>query len=153
MDIKELFADAKKEDPKKEEEEEEEPKSKPMSKLALIIGSIFFIAFGSYAAYLSWGCNTASNTSVGLKVFFAFFAFLGNFGYIIQYWIMRSKDCKILRYVKATNNDLINQAIYTPPPVAKPVAPAVVPPSPPAPTPAPVADVAPKQVAGRRRRK
>ena len=47
-----------------------------------------------YAVYLSWSCNSALNMSVGLKVLYAFFAFLFGLLYLLFYVIFRAGQCK-----------------------------------------------------------
>ena len=46
-----------------------------------------------YAVYLSWSCNSALNMNVGLKLLYAFFAFLFGFIYLIFYLIFRAGQC------------------------------------------------------------
>lgn len=58
------------------------------------------IVIGIVAAYLSWSCNTAMQYNFGLKVFFAFFAYLFGLVYLILYIIMRYDTCA---YIKKTN--------------------------------------------------
>lgn len=70
------------EERKKEPYRQQAPKQNIMSQIL----SLFF---GVFAAYLSWTCNTVEGVSVGLKVFYAFFAFLFGPLYLIIYAIMR----------------------------------------------------------------
>lgn len=51
------------------------------------------LAVASFAAYLSWSCNTAAGIDVALKVLYAFFAFVFGFVYLIFYVIFRVGTC------------------------------------------------------------
>lgn len=56
--------------------------------------TVLFILYCSlFSIYLSWSCNTSLGMSVILKIFYAFFAFLGGFSYIIFYVIFRVGTC------------------------------------------------------------
>ena len=57
-----------------------------------IISIIISLVIGCIAATLSWNCNTAKEVSVGLKIIFAFFAFIFGLIYIVLYLIFLS-DC------------------------------------------------------------
>ena len=60
------------------------------------IGSSTFILMlliNSYAAYLSWECNTNNNYPLLLKVLFAFFAFMFGSLYIVYYILFKFDDC------------------------------------------------------------
>jgi hypothetical protein len=57
-----------------------------------IISTIISIVIGCIAATLSWNCNTVKGVDTGLKIIFAFFAFLFGLIYIILYLIFLS-DC------------------------------------------------------------
>jgi uncharacterized membrane protein len=59
-----------------------------------IIGLIVSLLISLYAVYLSWSCNSALNMSVGLKLLYAFFAFLFGLLYLLFYVIFRAGQCK-----------------------------------------------------------
>jgi flagellar basal body-associated protein FliL len=63
----------------------------------IVIWVLFTLGFGIYAAYLSWSCNSLTNMNVFGKCFFAFFAFLWGFSYLISYVFMRWRDCAYIR--------------------------------------------------------
>jgi hypothetical protein len=58
-----------------------------------IISAIISVAIGCYAVYLSWTCNTAAGVSTGMKVFFAFFAFIFGLIYLLFYLIVNYGKC------------------------------------------------------------
>jgi hypothetical protein len=60
-------------------------------KKAISIVTSIFVSFA--AVYLSWSCNTASGVDTGLKVVFAFFAFIFGWAYLIFYLIFRAGRC------------------------------------------------------------
>ena len=51
------------------------------------------LLINSYAAYLSWECNTNNNYPVLLKVLFAFFAFMFGSLYMLYYVLFRFDTC------------------------------------------------------------
>ena len=63
------------------------------SPAASALSSIIGLLFGGAAAYLSWTCNTNLNMDTGLKVVYAFLAFLFGFLYLIFYAIFRTGTC------------------------------------------------------------
>lgn len=73
------------------------PAKKAGLSVAWIVFIVIFGAFGFYAAYLSWSCNTLTNMSIPAKIFFAVFAFLGGFSYLVSYLFFRWSDCKYIR--------------------------------------------------------
>ena len=56
------------------------------------ISIIVSLVIGCIAATLSWNCNTAKGVNIGLKIIFAFFAFIFGLIYIILYLVFLS-DC------------------------------------------------------------
>jgi hypothetical protein len=54
---------------------------------------ILLLLINSYAAYLSWDCNTAKNYPLMLKLIFSLFAFMFGTLYIIYYMLFRFDDC------------------------------------------------------------
>jgi hypothetical protein len=54
-------------------------------------------AIGAYAAYLSWQCNTLTETHIVLKVLFAIVAFAFGLLYLLLYLIFRRGDCAFIR--------------------------------------------------------
>jgi hypothetical protein len=69
------------------------------------IGSLTFLLMlliNSYAAYLSWDCNTNNNYPLLLKVLFAFFAFMFGSLYMIYYVLFRFDTCNT--FSKYDNN-------------------------------------------------
>ena len=61
------------------------------------VNFIISAVIGGFAAYLSWKCNTLTETNIILKVIFAIFAFLFGLFYLILYFIFRWGDCKYIR--------------------------------------------------------
>lgn len=68
---------------KKKEDEKKEAFS---SNGADIMGLILSLTFGFIAAFLSWNCNTRLHTTSGLKILYAFIAWLFGLFYIIFYF-------------------------------------------------------------------
>jgi len=89
---------------------------------AISIVTSIFVSFA--AVYLSWSCNTAAGVDTGLKIVFAFFAFLFGFAYLIFYLIFRAGRC----------TPPVPQVVYmqapAPAPAAAPVAQAPIAPAP-----------------------
>jgi hypothetical protein len=54
---------------------------------------ILLLLINSYAAYLSWDCNSAKNYPLMLKLVFSLFAFMFGSLYIIYYMLFRFDDC------------------------------------------------------------
>ena len=54
---------------------------------------ILMLLINSYAAYLSWECNTNNNYPLLLKVLFAFFAFMFGSLYIVYYVLFKFDTC------------------------------------------------------------
>jgi hypothetical protein len=78
--------------------------------LKKIVYQVLGLLVSIFAAYLSWQCNTAAGESTPLKVFYAIFAFLFGFIYLIFYALFRAGRCE-------------PKVVYVqgPPPVAVPV--------------------------------
>jgi hypothetical protein len=78
-----------------EEEEEEEEDTTPDSSASKISTGTFILLLliNSYAAYLSWDCNSAKNYPLMLKLVFSLFAFMFGTLYIIYYMLFRFDDC------------------------------------------------------------
>jgi len=69
------------------------PQPLPNSKIEYIIIILIIVLSIPYAAYLSWSCNTGLGISTGLKLLYAFFAGLGNVGYLMFYFVYRLGIC------------------------------------------------------------
>ena len=54
---------------------------------------ILMLIINSYAAYLSWTCNTKNNYPLPLKLVFAFFSFMFGSLYVIYYMLFRFDTC------------------------------------------------------------
>jgi hypothetical protein len=61
------------------------------------------LLINSYAAYLSWDCNTNNNYPLLLKVLFSFFAFMFGSLYIIYYVLFRFDTCN--SFFRFNNNE------------------------------------------------
>ena len=57
---------------------------------------ILMLIINSYAAYLSWICNTKNNYPLPLKLVFAFFSFMFGSLYVIYYMLFRFDTCNEL---------------------------------------------------------
>lgn len=62
-----------------------------------ILSLVVFVLIGLYASQLSWQCNSLIGLDTLPKILFAIFAFIGNFGYLINYLIFRWKSCEFIR--------------------------------------------------------
>lgn len=51
-----------------------------------IFSFIVSVIISVFCIYLSWNCNSSRGTDTGLKIFYAFFAFLFGFFYLIFYF-------------------------------------------------------------------
>ncbi len=81
---------------KKDEEQYENMTQDNLEKKAEMYSNITFfimLLINCYAAYLSWECNSANNYPIGLKLIFAFFAFMFGTVYILYYILFRFDDC------------------------------------------------------------
>ena len=56
---------------------------------------VFWVVVGFFGIYLSWTCNSASNTPTLLKVIYAFFAWFFGIFYLIFYYFYNylGKQC------------------------------------------------------------
>ena len=54
---------------------------------------LLMLLINSYAAYLSWECNSNKGYPVALKVVFSFFAFIFGTMYLLYYILFRFDDC------------------------------------------------------------
>ncbi len=54
---------------------------------------VLMLLINSYAAYLSWDCNTSKNYPLMLKVVFSLFAFMFGSIYIVYYMLFKFDDC------------------------------------------------------------
>jgi hypothetical protein len=78
-----------------EEEDEEEEEDETNSSASKISTGTFILLLliNSYAAYLSWECNTNKNYPMMLKIVFSLFAFMFGSLYILYYMLFRFDDC------------------------------------------------------------
>ena len=58
-----------------------------------VLSFILMIVINSYAAYLSWECNTANNYPLNLKLIFSFLSFMFGSLYIMYYMLFRFDTC------------------------------------------------------------
>jgi hypothetical protein len=58
---------------------------------------LLMLLINSYAAYLSWECNTNKGYPLALKVVFAFFAFIFGTMYLLYYILFRFDECNNFR--------------------------------------------------------
>ena len=54
---------------------------------------ILMLFINSYAAYLSWDCNTKNNYPLSLKIVFSLFAFMFGSFYLLYYILFRFDTC------------------------------------------------------------
>ena len=74
--------------------------SPPLSekdKQIVMIANIISLLLGGWAVYLSWTCNTLKGVSTGMKVLYAFFAFLFGPFYLLYYLIANRGECNLLK--------------------------------------------------------
>jgi hypothetical protein len=77
-----------------EDEEDEYDNMSDNSASKISTGTfILLLLINSYAAYLSWDCNTSKNYPLMLKLIFSLFAFMFGTLYIIYYMLFRFDDC------------------------------------------------------------
>jgi hypothetical protein len=77
-----------------EEDEDEDDIMSDNSATNISTGTfILLLLINSYAAYLSWDCNSAKNYPLMLKLIFSLFAFMFGTLYIIYYMLFRFDDC------------------------------------------------------------
>lgn len=60
-----------------------------------VVSSIIGLLISCYAVYLSWTCNTAMGVNTGLKIVFAFFAFIFGLLYLIFYVLVNAGRCGV----------------------------------------------------------
>jgi hypothetical protein len=70
------------------EEKKERYSNNSSSDGKMILGQIVSLIIGVVAIYLSWNCNTVKGENTGLKVVYAFFAFLFAPIYILIHVLM-----------------------------------------------------------------
>jgi hypothetical protein len=58
---------------------------------------LLMLLINSYAAYLSWECNTNKGYPLALKVVFSFFAFIFGTMYLLYYILFRFDECNNFR--------------------------------------------------------
>jgi len=66
-----------------------------------MLSTVFFIFCGCIAAKLSYDCNTLFKMSSFWKIWYAFWSFLGNFGYLINYFIFKRGHCTMNNVMRA----------------------------------------------------
>lgn len=91
---------------KKHEDFEDAKQSRTATKqgggfFVTLVMIVIFVLSAIYAAILSWRCNTSAGVHVAVKVVFAFFAALGNVGYLIFYALYQLNTCTLLKRVPA----------------------------------------------------
>jgi hypothetical protein len=69
--------------------QKDDTKSSTSSIVWSIFGYTILLAFGAWAAYLSWDANTLVEWNVFEKVIFSLLSALNGMGYLISYWIMK----------------------------------------------------------------
>ena len=60
------------------------------------IGFMISLFIGSYAAYLSYTCNTKENVDCAMKVIYAIFAYIFGLFYLLYYFLFRNEHCSSL---------------------------------------------------------
>jgi len=78
---------------KANEKKEEAFENAPVTSTAYLVSTIVSVLFGIIAAYLSWSCNTEAGINVGLKIVYAFFAFIFGGIYLLFYLLFRAGRC------------------------------------------------------------
>lgn len=78
---------------KKEETFEDTAATPTASMTSYLVSSVFSILLGMIAVYLSWSCNTEAGINTGLKVVYAFFAFIFGGIYLLFYLLFRAGRC------------------------------------------------------------
>ena len=73
-------------------------------KRIVLIANIISLVLGAWAVYLSWTCNTLQGESTGMKIFYAFFAFIFGPFYLIYYLIAKRSECNLLQQMKEAPN-------------------------------------------------
>jgi hypothetical protein len=54
---------------------------------------VLLLLINSYAAYLSWDCNTVKKYPMPLKIVFSIFAFMFGSVYVLYYMLFKFDDC------------------------------------------------------------
>jgi len=79
-----------------DENESEDEEEYVINNKANKVSSVTFLLMlliNSYAAYLSWECNSNKGYPLALKVVFSFFAFIFGTMYLLYYILFRFDDC------------------------------------------------------------
>jgi uncharacterized membrane protein len=66
-----------------------------------IVSALVSISISLYAVYLSWSCNTSLGINTGLKILYAFFAFIFGLLYLLFYLIFRIGQCQKITIIKS----------------------------------------------------
>jgi hypothetical protein len=61
---------------------------------------LLMLLINSYAAYISWECNTNKGYPVALKIVFSFFAFIFGTIYLLYYILFRFDECNNFRSIQ-----------------------------------------------------
>ena len=80
-----------------EDDEEEYQNNNKASKISNIT-FILMLIINSYAAYLSWECNSNKGYPLVLKVVFSFFAFIFGSIYLLYYILFRFDECNHFKH-------------------------------------------------------
>lgn len=78
------------------EENEDDEEEYVINNKANKVSSVTFLLMlliNSYAAYLSWECNSNKGYPLALKIVFSFFAFIFGTMYLLYYILFRFDDC------------------------------------------------------------
>jgi hypothetical protein len=57
------------------------------------MGFMISLLIGSYAAYLSYTCNTKENVDCVMKVIYAILAYIFGLFYLLYYFLFRNEHC------------------------------------------------------------
>ena len=77
----------------KKKEETFEDSATTTTTASYLVSSAVSVLFGIFAVYLSWSCNTEAGINVGLKIVYAFFAFIFGGIYLLFYLLFRAGRC------------------------------------------------------------
>jgi hypothetical protein len=75
-----------------EDDEEEYVTNNKANKVSSVT-FLLMLLINSYAAYLSWECNSNKGYPLALKIVFSFFAFIFGTMYLLYYILFRFDDC------------------------------------------------------------
>jgi|694.fasta_scaffold61631_3 hypothetical protein len=64
------------------------PKKDESNKMNGMAG-IILLGIALFAVYLSWSCNTQQGIKGGMRIFYAFGAFIDNINYVLNYYIFQ----------------------------------------------------------------